>query len=94
MTPVLHNPANEFPESVLRECVDALQQVANYRLSPAMNRRLLWLSENKDKLDVAEREELLTLIEFAEDRTLEKLRARAVLNRMGEVWPQLLASDS
>jgi hypothetical protein len=33
-------------KAVLRDCVTALQRVAVYRLPPALDRRLLWLSEN------------------------------------------------
>jgi hypothetical protein len=33
-------------KAVLRDCVTVLQRVAVYRLPPALDRRLLWLSEN------------------------------------------------
>ena len=53
--------------------------MAEYRLLAAFDRRLLWLSENKEQLSEAEREELLARVEFSEGRTLEKLRALAAL---------------
>jgi hypothetical protein len=81
-------------ESLLRECVDVLQQVADYRLPPALDNRLLWLSENKEKLDESERGELFAIAEFAEERTLEKVRARAALKRLGEAFPDLMPARS
>jgi hypothetical protein len=78
-------------EEVLATCVAALRRVAEYRLPPALDRRLLWLSENKEKLSEAEREELLATVEFAEDRTVEKLQAQAVLQRLGRLYPHLVA---
>jgi hypothetical protein len=80
-------------EGALRECVVALQRVAAYRLPPPLDRRLLWLSENKEALSDAEREELLAAVEFAEERTIEKLQARAALKRLADVWPQLFPTQ-
>lgn len=74
-------------EPVLRDCIATLQQVAGYRLPPAIDRRLLWLSENKEILTDPERGELLALVEIAEDRTLEKVKAHATLKRIGELFP-------
>jgi hypothetical protein len=81
-------------ESVLRDCVSALQRVAEYRLPSALDRRLLWLSENKERLTEEEREELLAAVEMAEERTVEKLQARAVLRQFAERWPNLLVNQS
>ena len=77
-------------EALLSECVAALQRLASYRLPPALDQRLLWLSENKENLSEAEREELHALVEFAEERTIDKLQAQATLKRIGEVCPQLV----
>src|SRR5437764_8052675 len=81
-------------ESVLRDCAALLQHLAAYQLPPAIDRRLLWLSENKETLTKAEREELLALVELAEERTVEKLRARAVLKQLAETWPHLAPTQS
>jgi hypothetical protein len=81
-------------DSALRDSAAALRRVSDYRLPPALDRRLLWLSENKEKLSEAEREELLALVELAEERTLEKLQARAALKRLAEVWPHLGSTPS
>lgn len=84
--------ADARAELVLRDCAATLQEVARYRLPPAIDRRLLWLSENKERLTHEEREELLALVEFAEERTLEKVKAHATLKRLGELFPQLVSS--
>jgi hypothetical protein len=78
-------------EPVLRDCVDTLRTVATYRLPKAVDQRLLWLSENKERLDELERDELVALADFSEQRTLEKVQAQAVLKRLGDIYPQLLS---
>ena len=55
-----------------------------------LDRRLLWLSENKQQLTQNERDELSALVEFAEDRTVEKVRAQATLKRLTELFPRIL----
>jgi hypothetical protein len=85
--------ANPVLEEVLAGCVAALQRVAQSRLPPALDRRLLWLSENKEQLSENEREELLAAVEFAEDRTVEKLQAQAVLKRLSRLYPHLVAAQ-
>jgi hypothetical protein len=79
------------PEEVLAGCVAALRRVAEYRLPAALARRLLWLSENKERLSEAEREDLLAVVELSEGRTLEKLQAQAVLQRLARLYPHLVA---
>jgi len=76
-------------DSVLGECAAALQQVAAYRLPPALDRRLLWLSENKESVTPQEREELQALVALAEERTVDKLRARVLLKQLSELLPHL-----
>ena len=83
-----HGPAAE----VLRDCYATLSHVAGYRLPPAIDRRLQWLSENKQSLASTERDELMALVDFAEDRTLEKARAQATLQRLAELFPDLSAN--
>jgi len=78
-------------EPLLRDCVVALQRVADYRLPRAMDERLRWLGENQEQLTEAEHGEFLALAEFAEERTLEKVQAQAVLKRVREVCPQIVA---
>lgn len=76
-------------ESLFKDCIEALQRVAAFRLPKAMDQRLLWLAQNKESLTQAEHDELLALAEFAEQRSLEKVQAQAVLKRFGERYPEL-----
>ena len=84
----------EATETLLRNCVQTLGEVASFRLPGALDRRLLWLSENKETITAGEREELLALIAFAEERTVEKLKARALLKQIGEHLPHLLTGQT
>ncbi len=92
MTTEIATSGGTLMESVMRDCIAALKHVSDYRLPPAVDRRLLWLSENKESLTETEREELMGLLEFAEERTVEKLQARAALNRLSDIWPHLIAT--
>ena len=83
---------NVSVDSLLQDCAATLQKVASYKLPLAMDRRLLWLSENKETLTEFEREELLALVDFSEERTLEKLQAKVILRRLAEAWPHLFVS--
>jgi hypothetical protein len=79
-------------DSLIQDCAATLQKMACYKLPAAMDRRLLGLSENKETLTEVERDELHALIDFSEDRTVEKLQAKVLLQRLAEAWPQLFGS--
>lgn len=83
--------AHGASDAVLRDCARTLERVAGYRLPVNVDRRLLWLSENKETLTEAQREELNALVEFTEERTIDKLQAQAVLRRFTEHWPHLVS---
>ncbi len=76
-------------ESVMESCAATLRRVAEYRLPPALDERLLWLSQNKESLTEAQRQELLALVDFAGEKTAEKLQAQAALRRIDQVFPKL-----
>lgn len=73
----------------LDSCVSVLRRLASYQLEPGMERRLTKLSENKEFLGESEHEELLELVEFAQERTVDKLAALAALKQLGELVPEL-----
>jgi hypothetical protein len=76
--------------TALRSCVEALRPVTNYKLPPALDQRMLDLGERKEFLEPAEYEQLLALIAFAQDRTLEKLRAELALRQIEGLFPEEL----
>ncbi len=76
--------------SALGLCVDSLRRLADYQLDERLNQHMLSLGERKEFLGEGEHAELLSLVEFTEQRTLEKLEARLALARLGELLPDLV----
>jgi len=64
--------------------------MAEYELDDSVNRRMRQLGERKEFLDEDEHAELMSLVDFAERRTREKLDAQLALNRLGEILPGLV----
>jgi hypothetical protein len=77
-------------EDALGLCVGSLRRMAEYELDDAVNRRMQQLGERKEFLNEDEHAELLSLVEFSERRTREKLDARLALQRLGELLPELV----
>lgn len=69
--------------------VAAHRRVAAYTLPPALDAKLLDLSERKESLTPAERDELLALVAFTQARSVEKLEAEAALRRLTAAYPDL-----
>ncbi|HXG09486.1 MAG TPA: hypothetical protein VNK04_06825 [Gemmataceae bacterium] len=78
-------------ERAVGSCVSALRRIAAYELEEPIQKRLLELSENKEFLKKAEREELMALIDFWQKRTIEKLEAQVALKLLGQVFPDLVS---
>jgi hypothetical protein len=76
-------------QSAFRTCERALRRVADYRLDPVLDQRLRDLGERKEWLSRAEHDELLALVAFTQQRTLEKLEAEAALQELQSVCSQL-----
>ena len=66
-------------QSALRHGVRALKRVADYVLPTALDRRMQEMGERKESLSAAEHEELMALVTFTQERTLEKLQAELAL---------------
>jgi hypothetical protein len=77
-------------QSAMSSCIAPLRRLAAYELDAPMARRLEELSERKEFLDQNEHEELMALVAFARQRTIEKLEAQIALNRIGEILPDLI----
>ena len=73
--------------SAMQACVVALRRLAEYELAPSLDSRLHTLGKRKEFLSQAEHEELLVLVGFAQQRTIEKLEARVALDRLRTVLP-------
>jgi hypothetical protein len=79
--------ADSRVQSALRHGVGALKRVANYVLPAALDQRLQKLGENKEYLGTAEHEELLALVTFTQERTIEKLEAELAMRDLQTLLP-------
>jgi hypothetical protein len=78
-------------QQAIQACMVALRRMADYELDPSLHRRMHELGERKEFLSPGEHEELLALVDFAHQRTLEKLEAQAALDRLRTALPGLLS---
>jgi hypothetical protein len=79
-------------KSAMDLCVEALRRVAEFELDPLMSRRMQELGERKEFLNEPEHAELMALIAFTQERTIEKLNAELALKRLQEACPELVES--
>lgn len=84
------SPEPDWRSAVSRS-VSAHRRVAAYTLPPALDAKLLDLSERKESLTPTEREELLALVSFTQARSLEKLEAELAVRRLTDAYPDLSA---
>jgi hypothetical protein len=68
-----------------------LSKLANYKPEARLQRRLDDLGARKEFLDTTEHDELLALVDFTQQRTIEALQARLALARLHEAFPNVLA---
>jgi hypothetical protein len=80
-------------QSAFRTCERALRRVADYRLDPVLDQRLRDLGERKEGLSSVEHDELLALVAFTQQRTLEKLEAEAALQDLQSACAELAAKS-
>ena len=77
--------------SAIQACAVALRRLAEYELVPSLQSRLHALGERKEFLSQEEHEELLALVDFSHQRTIEKLEAQAALDRLRMALPGVLS---
>ena len=75
--------------TALQTCIAALERVADYRLDPVLDQRMLQLGEQKEFLSEEEHAELMALVAFSEQRSIEKLEAQLALQRVRAAFPEL-----
>ena len=79
--------------AALRACRSALRRIASYVLNPALDRRMLDFGERKESLDPNEYAELLALIAFTQQRSVEKLEAELALRHLDSAYPEPAAES-
>ena len=80
-------PAETLQEA-LDACVPALRQMLNFQLDPTLARRINTMGERKEFLNEEEHAELLALVQFTQQRTIERLQAELALQRLRTAFPQ------
>ena len=73
----------------IKACEVALRQVAEYQLPRALQRKLQRMLEQKESLSAAEHQQLLTLVEAVQERSLQKVKSLVALQRLTEAFPEL-----
>lgn len=73
----------------LKACEGALRQVAEYRLPRALQAKLQRMLERKESLTAAEHQQLLTMVEAVQERSLQKVKSLVALKRLTEAFPEL-----
>ena len=69
-------------KAALDACIPALPRLSNYQLDAALARRIDDMGERKEFLNADEHAELLALVNFTQQRALEKLQADLALQRL------------
>jgi hypothetical protein len=77
-------------ESAVKACAAALRRLADSELPADLLSRIERLSQEKEFLDTDQRAELTALADFWRKRVIEKLDARAALERLQELAPDLV----
>jgi hypothetical protein len=77
-------------QSAISSAVVALRRIAGYELDAALARQLQELSEQKEFLDQPRHDELMALVAFAQQRTIDKLEAQVALRRLHELMPDVV----
>jgi len=76
-------------QPALEASVSALQRIAGYTLDPALDQCILELGERKEFLTPPEHQELIALVNFTEQTSLDKFEAERALRRLLAVCPEL-----
>ncbi len=75
-------------QAAVHSCVRALRRIADYTLPPDLDRCIRDLGERKEFLSPAEHEQLLALVDFTQQRTLDKLQAELALKQLQPFFPE------
>ena len=74
-------------KEIVGSCVPTLRRLAASQLEPVLDQRMLDLGERKEFLAPAEHAELMALVGFVQQRTLEKLEAQLAIQRLETLCP-------
>lgn len=77
----------------LKTCQSALRRFAGYTLDPALDQKMRDLGENKEFLTPSDHDELMALVAFTQQRTVEKLEAELALRQLEAAYPELVGDS-
>jgi hypothetical protein len=80
------------PQLALQRCVSALKRMATYTLDPTLDQKMRDLGERKDFLNPGEHVELMALVAFTQQRSIEKLEAELALQQLQAAFPELVGA--
>ena len=83
-------PTDPQLATALQPCIQSLRRLAGYQLPASLDQKMQDLGERKEFLSPGEHDELLALVEFAQQRTVEKLEAGVALQRLHALFPDLV----
>ena len=83
----VRSPASR--RKALKACEVALRQVAEYQLPRTLQRKLQRMLEQKESLSAGEHQQLLTLVEAVQERSLQKVKSLVALKQLTEAFPEL-----
>ena len=77
-------------QAAVNAAVAALRRIIGYELEPGLAHRMDDLADRKEFLDPAQHAELLALVGFVQQRSVERLEARLALRRLHDSLPDLV----
>ena len=73
----------------LRSCAEALRVAVDYRLPNLLQRKLRKALDEKERVSPSEHRELLVLVDAAQERSLQKVKAQVALQQLLQAFPEL-----
>ena len=81
--------SNTSRRKALKACEAALRQVAEYQLPRAVQQKLQRMLDQKESLSEVEHQQLLTLVEAVQERSLQKVKSLVALKQLTDAFPEL-----
>lgn len=82
-------PSTSTRRKALRACAEALRLASDYRLPTALQRKLRKALDEKEQVSPSQHRELLVLVEAAQERSLQKVKAQIALQQLLQAFPEL-----
>ena len=74
--------------AAVRRGMRALRRLTEYRLPERLDHQMLEWGERKESLSPAEHDQLMALVDFSHERTIDKLQAEVALKELEAFFPE------